>query len=230
MSIVDDPHDVTKNRRGTARGERRDGTRDKRPNARDSGLWHVTDPHAPPWTPSKAPSPGPGAAPVHPGAVDGSAADGAMWKSRIDLVLSASLSGDADQSAGDEAFRHRSRQDFDAFRSQCAGELRPVLESSAAMLQEWGLGARVTETLKDQPSRLPRTFELALWVDRFAQRGPGRLTITSTEACDFVRVKIQVGPTWTGDVDEHVGTTVARDLSDALVGGLVATLVERIFG
>jgi hypothetical protein len=26
-----------------------------------------------------------------------------------------------------------------------------------------------------------------------------------------------------------VGTTIARDLSDALVGGLVATLVEQIF-
>ena len=230
MSIVDDPHDVTKNRRGTARGERRDGSRDKRPHkARDNGLWHVTDPHMPPWTPSKAPA-SPPAAPVPPQAFDGSAEDEAMWKSRIDLVVSAGLSGDADRSAHDEVLRHQSREHFDAFRSQCAGELRPVLESSATMLRQWGLGARVTETLKDQPSRLPRTFDLTLWVDRFAQRGPGRLTITATEASDFVRVKIQVGPTWTGSVDEHVGTTVARDLSDALVGGLVATLVERIFG
>ncbi len=87
----------------------------------------------------------------------------------------------------------------------------------------------MTETLRDHPSRLPRIFDLSLWIDRFAQRGPGRLTITATESCDFVRVKLKVGPTWTGDVHEHVGTTVARDLSDALVGGLVATLVERIF-
>ena len=32
-----------------------------------------------------------------------------------------------------------------------------------------------------------------------------------------------------GDVSEHVGTTIAGDLSDAMVGGLVATLVEQIF-
>ena len=39
-----------------------------------------------------------------------------------------------------------------------------------------------------------------------------------------------VGPTkMAGDVSEHVGTTIAADLSDALVGGLVATLVEQIF-
>jgi hypothetical protein len=39
-----------------------------------------------------------------------------------------------------------------------------------------------------------------------------------------------VGPTkWDGEVHEHTGTTIAGDLSDALVGGLVATLVEQIF-
>jgi hypothetical protein len=30
-------------------------------------------------------------------------------------------------------------------------------------------------------------------------------------------------------VSEHVGTTIAGDLSDAMVGGLVATLAEQIF-
>ena len=45
-----------------------------------------------------------------------------------------------------------------------------------------------------------------------------------------MRVKLKVGPTAGGaDVSEHVGTTIASDLSDALVGGLVATLVEQIF-
>ena len=69
-----------------------------------------------------------------------------------------------------------------------------------------------------------------MWIDRFGDRGPGKLTITATEGCDFVRIKLSVGPSrMDGDVSEHVGTTIASDLSDALVGGLVATLVEQIF-
>jgi hypothetical protein len=112
----------------------------------------------------------------------------------------------------------------------CRDELRPVLECSVEMLSEWGLSARVTETLKDEPVRVPRSFDLALWIDRFGERGPGKLTITATEGCDFVRVKVAVGPSkWDGEVNEHVGTTIAGDLSDALVGGLVATLVEQVF-
>ena len=77
---------------------------------------------------------------------------------------------------------------------------------------------------------MPRTFDLALWIDRIGDRGPGRLTITATEGRHFVRIKMSVGPLRLGgDVSEHVGTTIAGDLSDAMVGGLVATLVEQIF-
>ena len=77
---------------------------------------------------------------------------------------------------------------------------------------------------------MPRSFDLALWIARFGDRGPGKLTITATEGCDFVRVKMAVGPSkYSGDVSEHVGTTIAGDLCDALVGGLVANLVEQIF-
>ena len=123
-----------------------------------------------------------------------------------------------------------SQASFDAVRTLCQDELRPVLECSVEMSAEWGLTARVTETLRDEPARVPRSFDLALWIDRFGDRGPGKLTITATEGCDFVRVKMAVGPTsMGGDVAEHVGTTIAGDLSDALVGGLVATLVEQIF-
>ena len=42
-----------------------------------------------------------------------------------------------------------------------------MLECSVEMLAEWGLSARVTETLRDEPARVPRSFDLTLWIDRF---------------------------------------------------------------
>jgi hypothetical protein len=153
-----------------------------------------------------------------------------LWQARIDLTVSSGLSGDAARQARQDAVRAQSEASFDAVRELCQGELRPVLESGAEMLHEWGLEARVTETLRDAPARVPRSFALALWIDRFGDRGPGKLTITATEGCDFVRIKLAVGPSrQSGEVNEHVGTTVAGDLSDALVGGLMATLIEQIF-
>jgi hypothetical protein len=153
-----------------------------------------------------------------------------MWQSRIDLVVSSGLSGDAARKSHADAQRERDEASFEAMVALCRDELRPVLERSTEMLGEWGMTARLTETLRDEPARVPRSFDLALWIDRFDDRGPGKLTITATEGYDFVRVKLAVGPSkLSGEVSEHVGTTIARDLSDALVGGLVATLVEQIF-
>jgi hypothetical protein len=153
-----------------------------------------------------------------------------MWQARIDLVVSSGLSGDTARKSHADAQRERDEASFDAVRDLCQDELRPVLECSSDMLAEWGITSRVTETLRDEPARVPRSFDLSLWIDRFGDRGPGKLTITATEGCDFVRVKLAVGPSrMGGDISEHVGTTIASDLSDALVGGLVATLVEQIF-
>ena len=153
-----------------------------------------------------------------------------LWQARIGLVVSSGLSGDADRKARRDVARAQSQASFEALRRQCQDELGPVLECSAEMLHEWGLEARVTETLRDEPARVPRSFDLALWIARFGDRGPAKLTITATEGCDFVRTKLVVGPTtWGSEATEHVGTTTARDLCDALVGGLVATLVEQIF-
>ena len=153
-----------------------------------------------------------------------------LWQARIDLVVSSGLSGDAARKSLQDGDRARAEDSFEALCLLCQEELRPVLECSTEMLGEWGLTARVTEVLRDEPARVPRSFDLTLWIDRFGDRGPGRLTITATEGCDFVRIKLAVGPSKLfGDVSEHVGTTIAGDLSDALVGGLVATLVEQIF-
>jgi len=219
MSIVDDTRDVER--------PGRDGDGRKR---RDGGLWHTVG------LPGGAKLKGAKSGRGHAG--DGALVEAPLfessggddlWKSRIDLVVSAGMSTDDARRGDVDSRQTRSGATFDAFRDHCVERLRPVLESSVAMLGQWGLAASVTETLRDVPSRLPRSFDLALSIDRFGRRGPGRLTITATEACDFVKVKLKVGPTAAGEVDEHVGTTVARDMSDALVGGLVATLVERIF-
>ncbi len=153
-----------------------------------------------------------------------------LWQARIDLVVSSGLSGDAARQSSQDAERAQSQESFDAVRALCHEELRPVLETSAEMLGEWGLEAQVTETLRDAPARVPRSFDLTLWIARFGERGPGKLTLTATEGCDFVRIKLAVGPSRrSGEVSEHVGTTIAGDLCDALVGGLVANLVEQIF-
>lgn len=217
MSIVDDTRDVER--------PGRDGEGRKR---RDGGLWHTVG--LPGGTKHKGAKGGrhDQPRPIEPPVFEHAGGDD-LWKTRIDLVVSAGLSTDEARRGDVDDHSTRSEATFEAFRHHCGEHLRPVLESSVAMLGEWGLTAAVTETLRDVPTRLPRSFDLALSIDRFGRRGPGRLTITATEACDFVKVKLKVGPTAAGEVDEHVGTTVARDLSDALVGGLVATLVERIF-
>jgi hypothetical protein len=153
-----------------------------------------------------------------------------LWQARIDLIVSSGLSGDAARKSREDAERTRHEAMFEELCDLCRDELRTVLDRSVETLSEWGLSARVTETLRDEPVRVPRSFDLTLWIDRFGDRGPGKLTITATERCDFVRIKLSVGPSRLfGDVSEHVGTTIASDLSDQMVGGLVATLVEQIF-
>jgi hypothetical protein len=152
------------------------------------------------------------------------------WQSRLDLALSSGLSEDAARYARDEARRARLAAQFDAYRRHCSAELRPVLEHSAQLLREWGLDARVFETFQEMPARIARGFDLVLCISKFGDRGPGKLTISATEASELVRVTLKLGPACIGgDADEHVGATTTRELSGDLVGGLVATLVEQLF-
>ena len=157
------------------------------------------------------------------------AASAELWPSSIGRVMSAGLSADAARKARADVQRAQGPAAFDEFRTQCTRRLRPVLDSGAEMLRAWGLAAHVTQTVTDQPMRVARTLDLSLLIDRAGGQGPGKLTISATEACDVVRVKLKIGPRDSGDIDEHVGTTTAENLSDELVGGLVATLVEKLF-
>jgi hypothetical protein len=201
---------------------------------RDELLWHTADP-APIVTGSAFRSPS-GSATSGWGARRSSevlanvGAGDQLWQARIDLIVSSGLSGDAARKSREDAERARYGAMFEELCDLFRDELRPVLDRSVEMLSEWGLCARVTETMRDEPVRVPRGFDVALGIDRFGDRGPGKLTITATERCDFVRIKMSVGPSRLGgDVSEHVGTTIAGDVSDMMVGGLVATLVEQIF-
>jgi hypothetical protein len=193
--------------------------------ARHERLWQTTDP-TPIVTSSAMRAPRNAMSDVFAGAGAGDQ----LWQARIDLVVSSGLSGDAARKSRQDGDRERAEASFEALCQLCQDELRPVLECGTELLGEWGLAARVTETLRDEPTRVPRSFDLTLWIDRSGDRGPGKLTITATEGCDFVRIKMSVGPSrMCGELSEHVGTTIASDLSDALVGGLVATLVEQLF-
>jgi hypothetical protein len=229
MSVVDDRLHVVRDRAPTERLWR---TSDATVTTARSGVRAPDTDMAPSPTPSPSPSPSPDPSPdrASENVVTRIGGGDQLWQARIDLVVSSGLSGDAARKSRRDAVRAQSLASFDALRRKCLDELRPVLERSCEMLHEWGLEARVTETLRDEPARVPRSFDLAFSIDRFGDRGPGKLTVTATEGCDFVRIKLTVGPSRMGsDVTEHVGTTIAGDLCDALVGGLVATLVEQVF-
>lgn len=192
----------------------------------DDGLWQA---------PCRAFAPGPAstpeALPVEPAPENRRAPRGdEVWHERLDSALSSGMSADTARRTNEDALRARREAAFEAWLLQCAVEIRPVLERSAQMLREWGLEARVIETVDDRPLRMPRRFDLALRIGRFGDRGPGKLTISATETSEVVRVTIKLGPRCIGaDGNEHVGLTTTHELSGDLVGGLVATLVEQLF-
>jgi len=182
------------------------------------------------WHPSVAPDWHPSAA-RHPSRVEVRTSGDPAWAERLDDALSSGISSDTQRLAQLDAEHVRQRAAFDSWRARCAAELLPVLERSAEMLRAWGLDAGVTEVLTDQPCRLPRRLDVALRIARFGDRGPGKLTLSATESSDVVRVTLKLGPACIGgEPDERVGMTTTRDLSGELVGGLVATLVEQLFG
>ena len=192
----------------------------------DKGLWQE---------PSQALAPAPTSVLVRSGADPHPSEmfvthDADSWSSRLDGALSSGLSNDAARIACRDANLVQHQAAFEAWRTQCAVEVVPVLERSAQMLRDWGLDAHVRETLQDRPARLPRRHDVTLRIERFGERGPGRLTISAAESSEVVRVTLKLGPyAIGGEANEHVGMTTSRDLSGELVGGLVATLVEQLF-
>ena len=119
--------------------------------------------------------------------------------------------------------------DFDELRCKFVTKVAPVLEACADAMRAWGLTANVSQALRDTPAKMRRSFDVAMKVERFDGRGPGSLTITAIEGREVLRVVMRVGPGHIGgDYTEHDGLVHADDLTDDMVGGLVATLVERV--
>jgi hypothetical protein len=108
--------------------------------------------------------------------------------------------------------------------------VKPVLEDCAAMMRAWGLSANVHQALRDTPPCLPRCFDVRLEIEKFDGRGPGALIITAIEGRDVLRVLLRVDPgSIGGDYVEHDGLVHVGDLSEDMVGGMIATLVEHVF-
>ena len=108
--------------------------------------------------------------------------------------------------------------------------LKPALERCAARMRACGLDASVSETRGDPPP-MGRRDGLVLRLQKSAGKGPGLLTITAVEGRDLLRVVMRIGPSAIGGGwRQHDGLVPVDSVTDDVVGGLVATLVEQVFG
>jgi len=154
----------------------------------------------------------------------------ASWQERVDQALSAGLASELSRHADQAARRALEASAFDALRARFVTEVKPALERCAGSMQAWGLTASVSQALRDRPARMRRGFDLVLRMEKFDGRGPGTLTLTATEGRDALRVVLRIGPSCIGGgYSEHDGLVNIDDLSEDMIGGLVATMVERLF-
>jgi hypothetical protein len=136
-----------------------------------------------------------------------------------------------DRQAFDRDRRIREVEAFERVRSHFRTVVRPVLSGAAETLQDSGIHATVTETIRDEPPQMPRCVDLVLCVRQFERKGAAKLVITGVEGRDVIRTRLILGPGHyggpfsEGEAIEHVG-----DLSEERVGHLVATLAELAFG
>ncbi|HXX90609.1 MAG TPA: hypothetical protein VEI83_10350 [Acidimicrobiales bacterium] len=151
------------------------------------------------------------------------------WRTRVDWALSSGLAAVAAQESSMAARRALEARQFDELRHAIAGTVMPVLEACARAMRGWGLTVNVGQVLRDTPVRMPRGYDLVLTMERFDGRGPGRLTITAIEGREVLRVVMRVGPGHMGgDASEHDAVVHVHDLTEDMVGGLVATMVECV--
>jgi hypothetical protein len=160
----------------------------------------------------------------------GAGLDTAPWQARVDWALSSGLAAVAARESHEAARRALEARHYDELRCRFVTAVAPVLETCADAMRAWGLTANVSQALRDTPARMRRSFDVALKVERFDGRGPGALTITAIEGREVLRIVMRIGPGHIGgDYSEHDGLVHVDDLTEGMVGGLVATLVERVF-
>jgi hypothetical protein len=152
------------------------------------------------------------------------------WEDRVDGALSGAMAGAAAREDEASARKALDAARFDELCKHIVHSVLPVLEACAGKLRASGMHAHVHQLLRNSEDRLPRALDVGLQTDKVDGRGPGALMITAVEGKDVLRVVTTIGPGHIGaDYDELRGMVPADELSDEVVGGLVADLVERLF-
>ncbi len=154
----------------------------------------------------------------------------APWPERVDQALARGLTTGLARHAGEAARRAQEAEAFEALRARFVVAVKPVLERGAATMRSWGLDSSVGQALRDTPPQVRRCFDLVLHMKKYEDKGPGTLTITAVEGRDMLRVVLRIGPgSIGGRVREHDGLVHIDDLTEDMVGGLIATMVEQLF-
>jgi len=152
------------------------------------------------------------------------------WEDRVEWALSSAISAGLVRQEEAAARRAVDAAAFDDLCRHMVASVLPTLESCAAKLRARGVNAAAHHLLRNTDDVLPRAFDVGLQTEKVDRRGPGALVITAVEGREILRVVTQVGPGhFGGDYDEDRRVIDAFDLSDEVVGDLVAAFVERLF-
>jgi hypothetical protein len=116
---------------------------------------------------------------------------------------------------------------YEAMRLTLVGSVAPALEACAQSMRASGLAVAVHHGQRERPGRIGRCFEAELVMEPYRGHGPARLTLSAIEGHDVMGVALCVGPG--GGERRHDGVVSAADLTDEMVSGLVAALVDRVF-
>ncbi|HXX90978.1 MAG TPA: hypothetical protein VEI83_12240 [Acidimicrobiales bacterium] len=154
----------------------------------------------------------------------------AAWRLQLDSTLSGGLACEAEIREAEAATRAR---DMEVFQAHCAALVtvaRPVLEDSVRIVRERGIGAALVQLLRDQPSAMPRAFELRFSIDRFATRGRSRLVLRCLEGGSLVQASLVAeAPGMGGTATERIVGISVEQLTEELIGDLVVAVLDMIW-
>jgi len=152
------------------------------------------------------------------------------WPELVDRAVSHGVATGVAEEATEVVVGAQAAEAFEALRLRVAAVVKPVLDRCAETMKVWGLETSVSAGMRDTPPRMHRCYDLALHLQKYEGKGPGRLTITAIEGRDLLHIVLRIGPAAIGGrVSEHDGLVQVGDLTEDMIGGLVATMVEELF-
>jgi hypothetical protein len=152
------------------------------------------------------------------------------WEDRVEWALSGAVAASTAREEEAAARRTLEASAFDELCKHMVSSVLPILEACADKLRARGINAAAHQLLRNTDDVLPRALDVGLQTAKFDGRGPGALVITAVEGREILRVVTQIGPGhFGGDYDEDRRVIDAFDLTDEVVGDLVAGLVERLY-